>query len=305
MAIATALPTIPALLALGFTAVTVSQAADTLKLTQRDQIASDYNDTVDNLGAESINVRTSAIFAIQRIMRDSPSDQPALVKILASYVRGHAKIPSPKEAEKLRKNEKTRPADDVQAALDVLGSREINSEADPVVDLQNTFLVGASLGGGSGFYDADLRGADLTRADLRDGMYESAWFDDARMSESLLGNADFDQATFINADLSHAWWNGASFENADLTGANLTGADFLGDDEGILDLSGAEFSGADLTEANLTGAYAVEADFSKDSAQDIPAATLTRTNFTNTELRGARLDGADRRTALWEGANLP
>ncbi|MFE6149305.1 pentapeptide repeat-containing protein [Streptomyces sp. NPDC057889] len=306
VAIATALPAIPALLALAFTAVTISQAADALKLTQRDQITSDYNDTVDKLGDKSINVRTSAVLAIQRIMRDSPSDQPALVKVLISYVHEHARMPDKKEAEKLRKDEKTRPADDVQAALDVLNSREAR-DGDPVVDLRNAFLVGASIGGGSGFYDADFSGADLTRADLRDGQFELAWFDNARMSGSFLSHATFFEATFINSDLSYAWWNGANFADADLTRANLTGADYLEDDreEDNLILVNAELSGSNLTKANLTGAYAAKADFSKDSENDIPAANFTRTNFTNAELSDSRLMGTDRRTAIWDGAKLP
>ncbi|MFF1845237.1 pentapeptide repeat-containing protein [Streptomyces sp. NPDC058217] len=305
MAIATALPAIPALLALAFTAVTISQAADTLKLSQRDQIASDYNDTVANLGDKSVNVRTSAIFAIQRIMRDSPRDQPALVQILVSYVRDHAKMPSNKQAEQLRKDEKSRPADDVQAALDVLGSRELNAEADPVIDLRNTFLVGATLGG-SGFYDADLRDTDLTRADLRDGSFEKVWFDNARMSGSLLSNGTFSEASFTNANLKNVWWDGASFTDADLTGADLTGADYFDQEGGeILNLTLADMSGVNLTDANLTGAYAAGVDFSGDPSQNIPAAILTRTNLTNAELRGAHLKGTDQRTAIWEGANLP
>lgn len=306
VAIATALPAIPALLALAFTAVTVSQTADTLKLTQRDQIASDYNETVANLGDESVNVRTSAVFAIQRIMRDSPRDQPALVQILVTYIRDRAKFPSEKRAEQLRKDDKTRPAADVQAALDVLGARETSTgEGNPVIDLRNTFLVGASLGG-SGFYDADLRGSDLTHADLRFGSFEKVWFDDARMSGSFLGEGNFKDATFINTDLNHAWWNGASFTGADMTGANLTSADYFDQEsDQVLNLSFTEMSGANLTDANLSGAYVYGADFSEDPSQDIPAATLRRTDFTDAELSGARLDGTDRRTALWEGADLP
>ncbi|MGW1156885.1 pentapeptide repeat-containing protein [Streptomyces sp. NPDC002519] len=304
-AIATALPTVPAMLALVFTAVTISQAKDTLKLTERDQVASDYNETVANLGDESANVRTSAIYAIQRIMRDSPRDQPALVEILSSYVRGHAKMPDKKQAERVHKDAKKRLPDDVQAALNVLGSRQLNVDSDPVIDLRNTFLVGANLYG-LNFNDADFRGADLTEAYLDSGSFENVWFDDAQMSGSILSDAEFDQATFLNTDLKNASWDGARFEDADLTGADLTGATLSNGESGVsVDLRRAGLAGANLTEADLTGADLRGANLSGAPDQGISAAKLVGTNFTDADLTGALLDGTDRQKATWNGARLP
>ncbi|WP_406305328.1 pentapeptide repeat-containing protein [Streptomyces sp. NBC_00885] len=305
MAIATALPTIPALLALAFTAVAISQAKDTLKLTERDQVATTYNETVANLGDESINVRISSIYALQRIMRESPREQPAIVEVLSAYIREHTKMPKKVQAAALRKDVKTRAADDVQAALTVLGSRQPGAEEERVIDLRRTFLVGADLSQ-SEFSAADLRGADLTRADLTGGEFENVLFTDASMSEAILSGGDFEDAEFIGTNLTKARWDGADLHDTNLTSANLTGATLAFRESGaVTNLDYADLSGANLTDADLTDAGLIQADFSKDTAKDLPATTLTRTNFTRANLSGALLSGTDRRTAIWKGAVLP
>ena len=67
--------------------------------------------------------------------------------------------------------------------------------------------------------DYDLRGADLSKAELF--------------------CADFSNADLFRADLSGANLSGANLSNADLSGANLSGANLIG---------------ADLSHANLNGA---------------------------------------------------
>jgi uncharacterized protein YjbI with pentapeptide repeats len=86
--------------------------------------------------------------------------------------------------------------------------------------------------------DANLRGADLTDADLR--------------------GADLRGANLTDADL----------RGADLTGADLTGADLRGADLRDVYLTGANLTGAYLrdvylTGANLTGAYLRDANGEK------------------------------------------
>ncbi|RZB18567.1 pentapeptide repeat-containing protein [Streptomyces sp. F001] len=303
MWIATAMPAIPALLALGFTAVTISQASENLGLTERSQVASTYNEAVDGLGDDSMNVRLSSVYALQRIMRESPSEQSAIVKILTAYVREHAKMPKKETAERLRKDPKTRPAEDVQAALDVLGSRTQSVEGEMPIDLRDTFLVGANFYD-MNFTDADLRGADLSQADLTEGQFDYVWFNNARMEGALLSNGNFYDAEFIETDLTGAWLDGAHLDSADLTSATL--ADAIATYEGAVAVLGeADLTGANLAGADMSGVYLGGADLGQDDAKDLPAATVTDTNFTAADLTGARLDGVDRRPAIWTGAVLP
>jgi len=76
----------------------------------------------------------------------------------------------------------------------------------------------------------DLRGADLSGADLR---------------EADLRGADLSGADLSEADLREADLSGADLSGADLSEADLRGAD----------LSGADLRGAYLREADLSGAY--------------------------------------------------
>ena len=81
---------------------------------------------------------------------------------------------------------------------------------------------------------ANLSGADLSGADLRD-VDISGW--------------TFTGTNLRDADLSGANLFGAEFEDADLGGADLTAADLRG-----ADLSGANLTDASLRDANLSGA---------------------------------------------------
>ncbi|MFF9913638.1 pentapeptide repeat-containing protein [Streptomyces sp. NPDC013457] len=304
LALATAVPAVPALLALVFTAMTVRQASDALRVNEREQVATSYNETVANLGDDNVNVRISSIYALQRMMRESPLEQPAIVEVLSSYIREHARLPKKAQIEAARKDENTRPSDDVQAALNVLGGRPLGVEGERVIDLRRTFLVGADFSAGD-FSDADMRGADLTRAYLQDGEFENVWLHDATMNNAFLSNSDFEDSEFQDADLRGVVADSTDLHDTVLTGVDLTGAVLVSSDpESATSLSHADLSGANLTDADLTGVRLRGTDFGADTELAMPAANLTRTNFTGALLEEAYLDGTDRSTAVWDGAVL-
>ncbi|MDC5507954.1 pentapeptide repeat-containing protein [Acinetobacter baumannii] len=93
---------------------------------------------------------------------------------------------------------------------------------------------------------ADLRGANLSCADLR-----GADLSGANLSCADLRGADLRGADLSGANLSCADLRGANLSCADLRGANLRGADLS-----CADLRGANLRGADLFGANLRGAKA-------------------------------------------------
>ncbi|HEX5540644.1 MAG TPA: pentapeptide repeat-containing protein [Micromonospora sp.] len=128
-------------------------------------------------------------------MRDSAVDHPAVVQVLAAFVRVHAPAPTPSPTSSEDLAEPTPPPPppaDIQAALTVLSRR--NATRDQVgeeVSLART----------------NLRGADLRQAHLR-------WAD--------LSGADLSGANLIGADLGRA-----DLRNADLSGADgVTGESF-------------------------------------------------------------------------------
>jgi hypothetical protein len=107
---------------------------------------------------------------------------------------------------------------------------------------------------------ADLRGANLSGADL--------------------SGVDLRGANLSGADLSGVDLRGANLSGADLYGANLYGADLSGADLSGAYLRGADLSEADLSEAYLRGAYLRGAD-------------LSGADLSEADLRGADLSGAD------------
>ena len=106
---------------------------------------------------------------------------------------------------------------------------------------------------------ANLSGADLSGADLRD-VDISGWtftgtnLRDADLSGANLVGAEFDDADLSGADLSGANLRFADLRGADLSGANLTDANLRNANLGNANLSGANLTDASLRDANLSGA---------------------------------------------------
>ena len=124
-------------------------------------------------------------------------------------------------------------------------------------DLRGADLTGADLRW------ADLRGADLTGADLRWADLRGADLSEADLSEADLRGANLSRADLSEADLSEADLSGADLREADLRGADLTGADLRESDLSRADLTGADLREADLSRADLREADLSEADLSR------------------------------------------
>ncbi len=240
-AIGTLLVGIAAIAALIFTWQSVSATHGQLQVTEQGQITDRYNAAIANLGSASVDVRLGGIYALQRIMQDSPRDQPTIVAVLCAFVRDHDKLPNRWSVPPIQ------PSTDIQAALTVVGTRNTaNDGFTTVVDFSWTDLQGANLVGANfaraQLTDADFTLAHLTGAHLAGAELGGARLDYADLSGADLSGADLSGADGVYADLSHtdlvhAQFNATDLSNADLTDANLTDALLY----------------ADLTGANLTG----------------------------------------------------
>jgi hypothetical protein len=176
------------------------------------------------LGSDRLDVRLGAIDALERVMIDSVSGHPAIVELLAAFVRectpAAAPVPDPDAGGQPEQD--PRPAADLQAAVTVLGRRPAGRAERGRVNLTRANLFYADLAGAV-LADADLAGANLFHADL---------------TLADLGCANLGGATLAGANLTLANLTLANLTDVDLTGANLTEAD--------LDVSA-------LTGAALTG----------------------------------------------------
>src|SRR3989442_7719611 len=130
-------------------------------------------------------------------------------------------------------------------------------------------------------HDADLAGANLSRAGLIGADLAGSSLTGAHLAGAFLLRATLYGATFARADLTKAFLYGAFLFNATLVGATLTKAT--------------------LTEANLTGATLAGANLTKAI---LTKATLAQADLRQADFRGANLALAIMVDSNFEGANL-
>src|SRR4051812_43986332 len=95
---ATGLAALGALLFTGVSLyVTQQQNAAQNALTAQGQYTDRYTKAVDQLGqsgADRLQVRLGGIYALERLARDSPPDQPTIIEVLSAFVRTNNSLPS-------------------------------------------------------------------------------------------------------------------------------------------------------------------------------------------------------------------
>ena len=180
------------LLAAGALAFTARNIA----LSRQGRSAGRYATAVEQLGSAELDVRIGGIHALERVAREAPADHPAVMQMLAAFIREHSRPQwPPSDPGGPVRERPLRP--DVQAAITAVGRRLSERDTGPV-DLTRADLTGADL------VAADLAGADLGGA---------------RLTGADLGGADLTGANLADTDLT-----GADLAGTDLTRAELTGA---------------------------------------------------------------------------------
>ena len=271
----TVLPSIIALSALIFTYQSVNATRGQLQITEQAQITDRYNAAITNLGSPSVDVRLGGIYALQRIMQDSPRDQPTIVAVLCAFVRDHDAVRSARpSATPQTSSAPSQPRTDIQAAVTVVDHRNATHDGDKtVVDFTGADLSGISLND-VGLTGVNFTGANLTGADLSDSNLSSANLSNADLSNASLAGANLDDAQLLRTNLS----------SAELVSADLTDVDFADGN-----LAHANLSSTNLTSANLWGVNLTHADFYN---ADLSGADLTHTKLTGANFFGAVLTGA-------------
>ncbi|MFJ9656179.1 pentapeptide repeat-containing protein [Streptomyces microflavus] len=166
------------------------------ELTRESQYTALYVDAIkllatrDSPDGSGLTERLGGVYALERVMRDSAKDQAMVVQILAAFVRQRAAREEPDdEAISSQIHGVPKPADDVQAALTVLGRRPVRDQGEGRIDLSFT---------------------QLSRADLMLGRFDFAIFKGANLYQAYLAGTKLRKA---------------DLEGADLRGARLTFAD--------------------------------------------------------------------------------
>src|SRR6266536_4518965 len=215
-----------------------------LRVTREGQITDRYTKAVDQLGSEHLDVRVGGIYALERIARDSPPDRASIEEVLTAFVRGHPPwLPPAQEggtqqprttAVQLflpdgrpaatrdtagppdrRVAERQRPAADVQAAVTVLGRRQLPPGGLRRLDLTGVDLQRAQLRG------ANLQRAQLARANLQDARLRGANLQRAQLAGANLQDARLDELADLQgalADETTRWPAGWTPETAKARG---------------------------------------------------------------------------------------
>jgi hypothetical protein len=160
-------------------------------------------------------------------------------------------------------------------------------------NLRNANLIGANLSKAA-LIAANLSGADLHDANLRFAVLVSADLQDVNLSWADLSKADLQDANLIGADLSKAMLiGGTDLSGTDLSRADLTHAKLWSADLENAKLIGADLSEADLHDARLSGADLKDANLSGADLQGSPLAGSRTPIVTKEQLAACRsLEGA-------------
>lgn len=243
-----------------------------VRVAEQGHITDRYTKAIEQLGAvtdekPNIEVRLGAIYALERIARDSPRDHWTIMEVLTAYVRQNASAPAVEPTEEENKAAIAKgPSTEIQAILTVLGRRRRDRRRegeDQHLDLSHSDLRGAKLEGAhmeqTEFIGTHLEGAVFVEPHLQRAVFR--W---AHMKEAQLLDAHAEEADFRWAYLQGASFISARLERADLSVAHAEGAYFAG-----AHLEEARFRGAHLEGTLFSGAYLDAADFR--NARDLAA----------------------------------
>jgi pentapeptide repeat protein len=203
-----------------------------LQLTQDRQITEHYTRAVEQLGSDKLAVRLGAIYALERIAKDSERDHWPIMEILTAYIRENAPWKQEDELSKISANMQAadiqavlsaKIAPDIQAALTVLGRRTYGYREEGWLNLTKTNLRKADLAIANlkcvNLREAHLEGADLLEADL-----QAADLVRAHLERAYLAKTHLEKANLVDAHLEQAELKEAHFEGAYLGGVCLAGA---------------------------------------------------------------------------------
>jgi hypothetical protein len=238
--------------------------ARNFSLSREGQVTDRYTKAIEQIGSDKLDVRIGAVYALERIARDSATDHPTAMEVLAAFIREHSheQWPLPESDDAPAPERTTRP--DVQAALTVIGRRDATHDRQPI-NLYAANLTDANLARAN-LTDANLARANLTDAHLIRTNFNGAQLARADLTDANLGGANLTSAHLIDAILVHAHLKGANLTSADLSGADLTSADLYDADLTRAYLVSADLLGTDLDRANLQDANLALAKWREDVA---------------------------------------
>ncbi|MDX3429561.1 pentapeptide repeat-containing protein [Streptomyces sp. ME01-18a] len=196
----------------------------THQLSRSAQYTDRFAKAIEMLADDREARQLGGIYALERVMKDSPYDRPAVIETLASFVRSESPSPVLPEGDDGFIAERMSPVPEAaRVAFGVLARRTVQPN-DPMINLE--------------------------RCDLRRLYLEDVNLDGVNFSESHLGQSHFPKAKMRGAYFMRTKLNNAHFDGADLSGSKFPEAQ----------LAGASFSDAILDNANFSVSHGITED---------------------------------------------
>ena len=236
--------------------------AEANRNTERGQRQERLKNAIEHLGHSSDSVRLGGAYELFHLAQDNKDMRQTVMDILCAHIRQ-----TTGESEYQEKHP-SKPSEEVQSLLTLLFVQEYKIFKDCHINLQGSWLNGASL------QEARLEKAVLTQA---------------YMHKAVLGGAHLQKAILIDACLHEANLNGARLDEANLSAVQLDGASLVSAQLPEATLDDARLNGVDLSRVQLYRATLIGAQLNGAS---LVYAQLHMASLDHTQLHGARLDGA-------------
>ena len=211
--------------------------------TEEGQRQDRLKNAIEHLGHDKESVRLGGAYELFHLAKDTGDLRQTVLDILCAHIRQTT------GESKYRETNKSEPSEEVQSLLTLLFVQEHEVFKDCHINLQGSWLRGASL------QEARLEKAVLSRAHLQKANFGSAQLQGANLNGAYLTKADFREAQLQGANLNGTYLLWADLSRTQLQGANLNGA-YLPE----ADLKEAQLQGANLNLAQLQGAMLSKAN---------------------------------------------
>ena len=212
--------------------------AKAVSKTEQGQRQERLKNAIEHLGNGKGSVRLGGAYELFHLAQDTREVRQTVLDILCAHIRQTT------SEDEYREEHRVNPSEEVQSMLTLLFVQEHEVFKKCQINLQGSWLNGASLAGAR-LAEADLSRARLQGAVLRDARLQGAALWGAQLQGAYLWNARLQGAYLWNARLQGAYLRDAQLQGAYLRDARLQGA-YLRD---------ARLQGAYLWNARLQGAY--------------------------------------------------
>jgi uncharacterized protein YjbI with pentapeptide repeats len=292
--------------------------ARTFRVNQQAQVTDRYTKAVEQLGSRKLEVRLGAVYALERIIRDSPEDRSSITRVLGAFAHTQSDA-SVDPGDDLRYGSGPLTDDLVEAWWDRISAVEASDNGNPKpAPLDLVAAVEVLLRSGErGLFTLDnmrmcgssLRGADFSQVSIYGSDFRGADLMKATFIRTRLIATTFARARLYGVSLASA---GRPWLHADLRGAILIAAGFVGqgamfrhcrlDEASSMDATGsltltncrvrkAEFLAVEFDCLRIAGGSYIEATFDGSVHEgDVSDVDLTAASFSDGMLNSLSME---------------